>query len=129
MIFGVVADIHGNFDAMHAAMARHPDVPFWLCVGDLASRAGAYPEPIAPLYWIKGNNDNFDAIENYVNGTLHTPNLHYIPNGTATRIGDLVVAGLGGTYAPSVSWCESTLSATTRAPGSSFGRAAWKSCS
>ena len=63
MIFGVVADIHGNFDAMHAAMARHPDVPYWLCVGDLASRAGAYPEPIAPLYWIKGNNDNFDAIE------------------------------------------------------------------
>ena len=102
MIFGVVADIHGNFEAMHAAMARHPDVPFWLCVGDLASRAGAYPEPIAPLYWIKGNNDNFDAIESYVNGTLHTPNLHYIPNGTATRIGDLVVAGLGGTYAPSV---------------------------
>ena len=45
MIFGVVADIHGNFEAMHAAMARHPDVPFWLCVGDLASRAGAYPEP------------------------------------------------------------------------------------
>ena len=83
MIFGVVADIHGNFEAMHAAMARHPDVPFWLCVGDLASRAGAYPEPIAPLYWIKGNNDNFDAIESYVNGTLHTPNLHYIPNGTA----------------------------------------------
>jgi hypothetical protein len=102
VIFGVVADIHGNFEAMHAAMARHTDVPFWLCVGDLASRAGAYPEPIAPLYWIKGNNDNFDAIESYVNGTLQTPNLHYIPNGTATRIGDLVVAGLGGTYAPSV---------------------------
>ena len=63
MTFGVVGDIHGDFEALQAAMTRHPDVPFWLCVGDLASRAGAYPEPPAPLYWIKGNNENFDAIE------------------------------------------------------------------
>jgi Icc-related predicted phosphoesterase len=100
MTFGVLADVHGNFEAMHAAMARHPDVPYWLCVGDLASRAGGYPEPRAPLYWIKGNNENFDAIEQFVNGTLRIPNLHYIPNGTAVRIDDLSVAGLGGTYAP-----------------------------
>ena len=38
MIIGAVADIHGNFEALNRAMARHPDVPFWLCVGDLASR-------------------------------------------------------------------------------------------
>jgi lariat debranching enzyme len=98
--FGVLADVHGNFDALQAAMARHADVPFWLCVGDLASRAGAYPEPSAPLYWIKGNNENFDAIEQFTHGTLRIPNLHYIPNGTAVRIGGLVVAALGGTYAP-----------------------------
>ena len=41
-------------------MSCHPDLPFWLCVGDLASRAGVYPEPPAPLYWIKGNNENFE---------------------------------------------------------------------
>ena len=32
-------------------------------------------------------------------------------------------------YEPRVSSCERTLSATTSAPGSSFSRAAWKSCS
>ncbi len=100
MQFGVLADVHGNFDAMHAAMTRHPQVPYWLCVGDLASRTGAYPEPPVPLYWIKGNNENFDVIEQIVRGPLRIPNLHYIPNGTAVRIGDLRVAGLGGTYAP-----------------------------
>jgi len=50
MRIGALADIHGNFDAMRAAMERHPDVPFWLCVGDVASRAGTYPDPPAPLY-------------------------------------------------------------------------------
>jgi hypothetical protein len=100
MIFGVLADVHGNFEAMQAAMKRHPDVPWWLCVGDLASRAGVYPEPARPLHWIKGNNENYDAIEQFVNGTLTIPNLHYIPNGRAVRIGAVTVAGLGGTYAP-----------------------------
>ena len=41
MIIGALADIHGNFDAMTRAMQRHTDVPLWLCVGDVASRAGA----------------------------------------------------------------------------------------
>jgi len=100
MTFGVLADVHGNFDAMVRAMRRHPDVPFWLCVGDLASRAGAYPEPPVPLYWIKGNNENFDAIEAFVSGARHVPNLHYIPNGTAADVDGLTVAGLGGTFAP-----------------------------
>ena len=47
MLIGAVADIHGDFDALHNAIERHPDVPFWLCVGDLASDSGAYPEPRA----------------------------------------------------------------------------------
>src|SRR5438477_297151 len=34
MIIGALADIHGNFDAMRTAMERHPEVPFWLCVGE-----------------------------------------------------------------------------------------------
>ena len=40
MTIGAVADIHGNFEAMAQAMERHPDVPLWICVGDLASRTG-----------------------------------------------------------------------------------------
>jgi Icc-related predicted phosphoesterase len=100
MIIGALADIHGNFEAMAGAIARHPDVPLWLCVGDVASRAGAYPEPAKPLYWIKGNNENFDRIAEWEAGKGVVANLHYIRNGTAVKAGPVSVAGLGGTYAP-----------------------------
>lgn len=103
-MIGALADVHGNFDAMMRAMERHRDVPFWLCVGDIASRAGLYPEPIAPVYWIKGNNENFDRIAEWRAGTSLVPNLHFIPNGTAVTVGPLRVAGLGGTFAPK--WFE-----------------------
>src|SRR5688572_6251947 len=81
-------------------MERHPDVPLWICVGDVASRAGAYPEPSAPLYWIKGNNENFDRIARFESGEDRVPNLHFLSNGTAHRVGLLRVAALGGTFAP-----------------------------
>jgi hypothetical protein len=100
MTFGVLADIHGNFEAMQAAMDRHPDVPFWLCVGDLTNRAGEYPSPPVALHWIKGNNENFDRIAALADGTLVIPNLHYISNGRIVQVGPLSVAALGGTFAP-----------------------------
>ena len=62
MRFGAVGDLHGDFDALDRVMAAHPEVAFWLCPGDLASDAGEYPEPRAPLYWIKGNNEDFDFV-------------------------------------------------------------------
>jgi Icc-related predicted phosphoesterase len=100
MLIGAIADVHGNFEAMHHAMARHPDVPYWLCVGDLASRSGAYPDTPAPLFWIKGNNENFDRIAQWEQGAAQPRDLHFIRNGTAVRVGPLGVAGLGGTFAP-----------------------------
>jgi predicted phosphodiesterase len=104
LTIGALADVHGNFEAMTRAMARHADVPLWLCVGDLASRTGTYPEPLAPLYWIKGNNEDFDRISDWQAGRTQATNLHYIPNGTASEVGPLRVAGLGGTFAPK--WFE-----------------------
>ena len=101
MMIGAVADIHGNFDALSRAMARHPEISCWLCVGDLASRSGAYPDPPAPLHWIKGNNEDFDRIAAWEAGDAQPPNLHFIRNGTVATIGALRVAGLGGTFAPS----------------------------
>jgi Icc-related predicted phosphoesterase len=75
-------------------------VPFWLCVGDLATDAGRYESVGAPVYWIHGNNDNFDAI-----ATGDFPgDLHHIPNGTSAEVDRLRVAGLGGTFAPT--WYE-----------------------
>lgn len=104
MLIGALADVHGNFDAMTQAMERHPDVPLWLCVGDLASRSGAYPEPVKPLYWIKGNNENFERIAEFESGKGLVSNLHFIRNGTAVDAGPVRVAGLGGTFAPT--WFE-----------------------
>jgi hypothetical protein len=100
MLIGALADVHGNFDAMTRAMERHPEVLWWLCVGDLASRAGTYPSAPAPLYWIKGNNENFDRIAEWEAGAPQPDNLHLIPNGTAVTVGPIRVAGMGGTFAP-----------------------------
>ena len=41
------------------------------------------PTPPAPLYWIKGNNEDFDRIAAWEAGARAAPNLHFIPNGTA----------------------------------------------
>jgi predicted phosphodiesterase len=99
-VFGVIGDIHGNFAALDRILSRHLEVPFWLCVGDVASQSGAYPTPPAPLYWIKGNNEGFDRIASFQAGADVVPNLHYIPNGAVVTVGQLKVAGLGGTFAP-----------------------------
>ena len=96
--FGALGDIHGDFAAVRRAMTAHPEVPFWLCVGDVADVDGRYEPFPSPVYWIKGNNENFDAI---AAGELPDA-LHYIPNGTIVDPGGVRVAGLGGTFAPTM---------------------------
>src|SRR5688572_17988098 len=97
-LFGALGDIHGDFPSATRIMERHPEVPFWVCVGDVADAGGRYEPFPAPLYWIKGNNENFDLI---AAGDLPR-GLHYIPNGTLLTLGDLRIAGLGGTHAPTM---------------------------
>ena len=104
MLFGAVGDLHGDFDALDRMMARHPEVAFWVCPGDLAADDGAYPTPRAPLYWIKGNNEDFDFVAAQPVGSGTVANLHYIPNGIAVKAHGLTLAGLGGTLAPT--WYE-----------------------
>jgi Icc-related predicted phosphoesterase len=96
-LFGVLGDIHGDFGSVRCIMERHQDIPFWLCVGDVADAEGRYEPFPAPVHFIKGNNEGFDAI---AEGQLPS-NLEYLPNGVLRTIGDLRVAGLGGTFAPS----------------------------
>lgn len=98
MLFGAIGDIHGDFAAVRRIMERHPEVPFWLCVGDVADSEGRYEPLPSPLYFIKGNNENFDAL---ASGELPA-NLRYIPNGRRVTIDPLCVAGLGGTHAPTM---------------------------
>ena len=98
-------------------MERHREVPFWLCVGDVADAEGNYADFPAPLYFIKGNNENFDLLAKAGSaGSDHLrqgyggqedpayvgENLFYITNGKLVTIEDLRIAGLGGTHAPTM---------------------------
>ena len=114
MTFGVVGDVHGNFTALARLLARHSEIPFWLCVGDLASATGSYPTPPTPLYWIKGNNEAFDRVDAFRDGTETISNLHYIPNGTRVQVGSVTVAGVGGTFAPT--WYDTPAAELPRSP-------------
>jgi uncharacterized protein len=105
LLIGALGDIHGDFDAARRIMTSHPEVPAWVCVGDVADGKGRYEALPAPLYWIKGNNENFDAI---AAGTLPA-GLRFIPNGQVRAVEGLRVAGLGGTFAPT--WYESPAAA------------------
>jgi Icc-related predicted phosphoesterase len=96
-LFGALGDIHGDFASARRIMTRHPDVPFWVSVGDLADAAGQYEAVPAPLHWIKGNNENFDRI---AAGDL-PENLHFLENGRSREVEGVRIAALGGTHAPS----------------------------
>jgi uncharacterized protein len=95
---GALGDIHGDFASVRRIMRQHSEIRAWLCVGDVADAEGRYEAFESPLYWIKGNNEGFDRI---AAGDL-PPGLHYIPNGTVRVIDGLRVAGLGGTFAPTM---------------------------
>lgn len=101
MIIGALGDIHGEFDTVREIMARHADVPLWVQVGDVATNDGEYFSPPAPIYWIKGNNEEFDVIAQAIAGQPPAPNLHYLRNGRLHQVGPWRVAALGGTFAPS----------------------------
>jgi predicted phosphodiesterase len=116
MQFGALGDIHGDFSSARRIMERHQDVPFWVCVGDLADAHGRYEAVPRPLYWIKGNNENFDLIDEAAQKALPcivaADHLFYVPNARLIEIpvgqpspGCLTLAGLGGTLAPT--WYDS----------------------
>lgn len=117
MVFGALGDIHGDVASVRRIMERHPEVPFWLCVGDVADAEGNYKPFPSPLYFIKGNNENFDALTEAARGARSedpayevAANLHWLPNGVIVQfpVGPdlqtrrLRVAGLGGTHAPTM---------------------------
>jgi hypothetical protein len=124
MQIGALGDIHGAFDTVHDIMRRHPDVPLWVQVGDVATNEGEYFTPIAPLYWIKGNNEDFDVIAEAIAGRPAAPTLHYLPNGGPHRVGPWRVAALGGTFAPS--WYNTPSAALPPSKGRKAGPAAVK---
>lgn len=115
MQIGAFGDIHGAFDTVQIIMKRHPEVPLWVQVGDVATNDGEYFTPLAPLYWIKGNNEDFDVIAAAIAGRAPAPTLHYLPNGGPHQVGPWRVAALGGTFAPS--WYNTPASALPPSKG------------
>jgi hypothetical protein len=115
MQIGALGDIHGAFDTVQEIMMRHPQVPLWVQVGDVASNAGEYFEPVRPLYWIKGNNEDFDVVAAATAGRPPFRNLHYLPNGETREVGPWRVAALGGTFAPS--WYHSPVASLPPSKG------------
>src|SRR5204863_4436382 len=101
MQIGALGDVHGAFDTVQVVMERHSDVPLWVAVGDIASNDGEYFEPVAPFYFIKGNNEDFDVLAAAVRGRPIAANLYFLQNGGPHRVGPWRVAALGGTFAPS----------------------------
>ena len=88
MLIGALGDIHGEFDTVRDIMARHPDVAA-LAAGRRhrdATPANIFLLPL-PLYWIKGNNEDFDVIAAAIAGHPPAPNLHYLRNGGCIRSG------------------------------------------
>jgi hypothetical protein len=119
MLIGALGDIHGAFDTVQAIMRRHVEVPLWVQVGDVASNEGEYFAPIQPLYWIKGNNEDFDVVAEALAGRPPAPTLHYLPNGGPHQVGPWRVAALGGTFAPS--WYRTPAVALPAARGRRLG--------
>jgi hypothetical protein len=115
MQIGALGDIHGEFDTVRLIMTRHADVMLWVCVGDVASNDGEYCSPAAPLYFIKGNNEEFDVLARAIGGHPPAPGLHYMPNGGPYIVGPWRVAALGGTFAPS--WYNTAPSALPPSKG------------
>lgn len=115
MHIGALGDIHGAFETVQEIMDRHADVPLWIQVGDVASNDGEYFSPIRPLYWIKGNNEDFDVIAEALEGRPPSPALHYLKNGGPHVVGPWKVAALGGTFAPS--WYHTPASALPPSKG------------
>src|SRR5437763_11573559 len=101
MLIGALGDIHGAFETVDDIMQRHPDVPLWLSVGDVATNEGEYFTPRRALYWIKGNNEDFDVVAESIAGRPPAATLHYLANGGPYQVGPWRVAALGGTFAPS----------------------------
>ena len=115
MLIGALGDIHGEFDTVRQIMARHADVQLWLQVGDIATNDGEYFSPPAPIYFIKGNNEDFDVIAKAIAGHPPAPNLHYLRNGRLHQVGPWCVTALGGTFAPS--WYQTPAAALPASRG------------
>ncbi len=119
----VIGDLHSNLKPLKSLIKEQPDADAILSVGDLgfyfseeacisdkkqyarspnlmksfftAHELGLLePFPI-PIYFIKGNHDDYDNLDSQAMKDL---NVHFIPQGHHVAIGNMTVSGMGGIY-------------------------------
>ena len=112
MFFGAIGDLHGDFDALDRIMARHPEVAFWVCPGDLAAETASTRGHARRCTGSKATTKTSTSSRLSPPEAVRCPNLHYIPNGVSVRTDGFVLAGLGGTLAPT--WYEKPASELRR---------------
>jgi uncharacterized protein len=104
----VIGDIHGNFPKVDEILET-TNADLYLQVGDLGAidilDEKSYTPFQKPIYFIPGNHENYDYIEEYHNTYIHdTPmirkNLYLIPYGHYFNYKGLTIGGLGGNYSP-----------------------------
>lgn len=127
LLVAALGDIHGRFHRVEAWLdaleqARGRGVDFVLAVGDVeafrhaddhrrkaAKRAmpaefAEYADGIRrvkrPLYFIGGNNEDFEALHDLPDGGELAPDVHYLGRAGLRTLGPLRVAYLSGIHAP-----------------------------
>lgn len=126
----IIGDTHGYLDMMIAAIA--PDTDFAIQVGDFGvylkdSNLSSIPEqrrdhlgqfneyfedkksfPV-PIYFCKGNHEDFEFLQKYETQNEILKNLFYVKNGSVLDLQGVVVAFLGGNFSPR--WFEKEIPA------------------
>jgi predicted phosphodiesterase len=54
--FGVISDIHGNFQRAQAALDKHPDIKQWFCLGDVVDYTDRFKTNAEAIEWWKKSN-------------------------------------------------------------------------
>ena len=98
-MIGFIGDIHANFDLLFERMEQHKEISTWVQVGDFGDTKKSYKVPPKPIYFISGNHENWDEIEEMDKGLI-LDHLYHIENGGYVDVGlyGIRILGFGGNY-------------------------------
>ena len=122
MLIGALGDIHGEFDDAPARSSRGtPTCRSGSASATSPATTARTSSRSAPLYWIKGNNEDFDVIAMAGGIRRPRPALHRRTARLASRSGRGASPALGGTFAPTL--VSTSPAADAAASGASGTRA------
>ena len=103
-IIGLLGDIHGHYNEIFDSISKNVSVPvdFWIQVGDMGGEDMTYPDFPFPCYFIQGNHENWNIIDEMKKGNLPN-NIHFMENGEVYTINNIRVLCMGGNFSPKYS--------------------------